>query len=206
MKSIEKYLIYILLLAVAGLYVLHFTTPQSEENHSASNLDTLSGSDKTEKKGRIYYVNTDSVWQQYQYVQEITKQLESKKIQYENQLEKELRQFETEVNDFRSKGPMMSEVEVQIKQRDLVRKESELGKMGEELERKFLSEEKEWNDKLRKKIIDYIELVTKEKSYDYILGYSLTSNIILANDSLDLTAQVVSGLNESYQQEKTEKK
>lgn len=206
MKSIEKYLIYILLLAVAGLYVIHFTAPKSEEIDSAANLDTLSGNVKNEKEGRIYYVNTDSVWQQYQYVQEITEQLESKKLQYENQLDKQLRQFESEVNDFRSKGPMMSEVEVQIKQRDLVRKETELGKMGDELERKFLTEEKEWNDKLRKKIIDYIDLVTKDRSYDYVLGYSLTSNIILANDSLDLTGEVISGLNESYQQEKTEKK
>ena len=171
-----------------------------------ADLDTLSGHEKTEKKGQIYYVNTDSVWQQYQYVQEITEQLESKKLQYENQLDKQLRQFEAEVNDFRSKGPMMTEVEVQIKQRDLVRKESELAKMGEELERKFLSEEKEWNDKLRKRIIDFIDQVTKERSYDYILGYSLTSNIILANDSLDLTDEVISGLNVSYQQEKAEKK
>ena len=79
----------------------------------------------------------------------------------------------------------MSEVELQIKQRDLMRKEGELSKLKEEMEIKIMTEEKEWNDKLRAKIVGYIDEYTKDRNYDYILGFSVTSIIILANDSLD---------------------
>lgn len=195
-----------MLIAVAGLYVLHFTNSSVDESDSEIVADTLKTQERGEKIGRIYYVNTDTVWENYGYVQEVTARLEGRKNQYERQLQTEVSNFEREVNEFREKGAMMSEVELQIKQRSLVQKESELAKMGEELEMKFITEEKEWNDKLRKKIIDFIDQTTSDRNYDYILGYSSQSNIILTNDSLDLTHEVIQGLNAEYESEKAEKK
>jgi len=206
LKTLDKYLIYFLLAAVAGLYFLHFnstSTSTSSDPVSEIEIDTLKAPSKGEKTGRIYYVNTDSVWGKYDFVVEVTARLERMKAQYEAQMEKQLRDFEREVQEFRQKGPMMSEVEVQIKQQALVRKETELGKLSEQLEMKFMQEEKVWNDKLRSRIIDFINEHTKDMSYDYVLGYSISSNIILANDSLDLTDAVIQGLNEAYEFENT---
>ena len=191
---------------MAGLYFLHFnstSTSTSSDPVSEIEIDTLKAPSKGEKTGRIYYVNTDSVWGKYDFVVEVTARLERMKAQYEAQMEKQLRDFEREVQEFRQKGPMMSEVEVQIKQQALVRKETELGKLSEQLEMKFMQEEKVWNDKLRSRIIDFINEHTKDMSYDYVLGYSISSNIILANDSLDLTDAVIQGLNAAYEFENT---
>ena len=68
-----------------------------------------------------------------------------------------------------------------------------------------MQEEKQWNDELREKIIAYIDSHTVNRQYDYILGYSIQSNIILANDSLDLTKDVIRGLNEQYDKTKKTK-
>jgi len=189
-----------------ALYVIQFTGNSPEDvTTEAMAADTLSSEGKGEKSGRIYYVNTDTVWGKYQFVVDVTNRLQNKQSQYEGQIQRELQNFEREVTDFREKGAMMSEVEVQIKQRDLMRKEQELQKMSEDLELRFMNEEKEWNDKLRKKIVDYIREKTSDRSYDYILGYSIASNIIIANDSLDLTSEIVNGLNIDYEMEQSQK-
>jgi outer membrane protein len=193
--------VYILLAAVLGLYIIQFSnTDQTVDNIELS--DSSAVETNTPKQGLIYYVNTDTIWDQYDYVQDALAELGSRKKQYESRLEKQYRSFEAEVTEFQQRGSTMSEVELQIKQRDLMRKEGELNKLKEELEIKILTEEKEWNDKLRAKIVGYIDSYTQDRNYDYILGYSITSNIILANDSLNLTSAVLSGLNEDYRAQK----
>lgn len=157
------------------------------------------------KNGKIYFVNTDSIWANYSYVKDAMAEMTRKKSQYEGRLEKQYREFEAEVGQFQQKGSSMSEIELQLKQRELVRKETELGKLREELELRMMQEEKEWNDKLRAKIVSSIEKYTADRSYDYVLGYSIQSNIILANDSLDLTADVLKGLNDEYNKDKSVK-
>ena len=195
---------YVLLAGMVGLYILHFTGSGNGEIQEDVVLDTLSTQPKGEKVGRIYYVNTDTIWDNYKYVIEALEKMEAKKRQYENQIQSRLQTFEREVTEFRANASMMSEVEAQIKQRDLMRKEQELAKMSEELEIRFINEEKEWNDKLRGKIIGHIEDATSDRSYDYILGYSMQSNIIVANDSLDLTQEILNGLNADYEKSKTQ--
>ena len=189
-------------LAVVVLYILHFTG-NGEIQVEPSN-DTLQTSVDVHKLGLIYYVNTDSVWANYKFVQDVNDDLIAKKQVYESQLQRQLSGFEKDVMEFRNNGANMSQMEVQIQQNDLMKREQELTQLKESLEMKFINEEQEWNAKLRKNIVDYIDSLTSDKNYDYILGYSVTSNIILANDSLELTGEVLNGLNAAYLKMKEE--
>ena len=184
--------------AVVGLYILHFNNSNVASDSPEMN-DSAAVEIPSFNPGKIYYVNTDTIWDKYAYVQDALTKLGNRKSQYENRLEKQYRAFESEVKVFQQTGGGMSEVEQQIKQRDLMRKESELTALKDELEQKILREEKEWNDKLRAKIVGYIDTYTKDRNYDYILGFSITSNIILANDSLNLTKPILDGLNKEYE-------
>ena len=157
------------------------------------------------KHGLIYFVNTDSIWSKYNYVKDAMDDMQARKKNYEGRLESKYREYEKDYTDFQQNGASMTQIEQQLKQRDLMRKESELGKLREELETKIMQEEKQWNDELREKIIAYIDSHTVNRQYDYILGYSIQSNIILANDSLDLTKDVIRGLNEQYDKTKKTK-
>ncbi len=190
---------------MVGLYIIQFSSPSGDPVKDDMSSDTLISQTKGEKTGRIYYVNTDSVWGKYKYVQEITDMMEGKKAQYTAQVERQVRDFEMQVNDLRQKAATMGDMELQIKQRELMSREAELQKMGEELEMRFIQEEQEWNEKLRDKIVNYIDDATKDRSYDFILSYSdITSAIVLANDSLDLTDEIVEGLNRQYDAEQSE--
>lgn len=183
------------------MYFLHFSTDDQQEVHEMLS-DTLARAVEEQAETLIYYVNTDTIWERYEYVQDVLERLEGKRKQYESQMDSRLREFEREVMEFQQSGRGMSEVEMQIKQRDLMEKESKLGELKNDLETRFIDEEKEWNDKIRKKIIDFIENETSDLKYHYILSYSLTSDIVLANDSLNLTDRIVRGLNEEYRDKK----
>ena len=203
MKNIERSLLYLLLAAVGILYIVTFTGNSNEE--VVSDTDSAQVADQQVKHGLIYYVNTDSIWSNYKYVADAMKDMESRKSQYEGRLESRFKEFEKEVGQFQQNGATMTQVEQQLKQRELMRKESELGQLREQLEMKIMQEEQQWNDKLRQKIVSYIDSFTSDRNYDYILGYSRQSNIILANDSLDLTGAILRGLNEEYNLENTAK-
>ena len=70
------------------------------------------------------------------------------------------------------------------------------------LTEKLLAEQDEFNKDLQKKLDDFLAEYNQDKNYDYILSYSKALGfIMLANDQLDITDDVVAGMNELYKQE-----
>ena len=57
------------------------------------------------------------------------------------------------------------------------------------------SEESDMNDSIHNNLTRYLKEYNKEKNYLFILGYQRGSGILLASDSLDITKDVLKGLN-----------
>jgi outer membrane protein len=55
-------------------------------------------------------------------------------------------------------------------------------------------------------IMEYLKKNSSQLNYKYVLGTSFGGNILYANDSLDITKNIVSGLNENYQETKKKAK
>ena len=51
-------------------------------------------------------------------------------------------------------------------------------------------------------IMEYLKENSSQLNYKYVLGTSFGGNILYANDSLDITRNIIKGLNEKYQQTK----
>ena len=60
------------------------------------------------------------------------------------------------------------------------------------------------NEEIRKTIIDYLEGYNNNSQYDYILTYTDQPGgfILIANDSMDITNEVLAGLNANYKKNK----
>jgi len=56
--------------------------------------------------------------------------------------------------------------------------------------------------KLYESILDYLESYNREKGYSVILGKNQTGNVLHAQDELDITKEVVDGLNAKYEADK----
>ena len=72
----------------------------------------------------------------------------------------------------------------------------------EELQDAYGKKLQDMNDMLATKIHDYLKTYNKEKKIDYILGYQKGSGILFAKDELDVTPEVLKGMNETYSKEK----
>jgi outer membrane protein len=75
-------------------------------------------------------------------------------------------------------------------QQELANKELQMQNLGVELEEKNLE--------LNKNVKDYLQKINNGR-FDYILSYSdVIPTILLANPKLDITAEVLNGINEEY--------
>jgi outer membrane protein len=64
--------------------------------------------------------------------------------------------------------------------------------LGEQLQQKQLA----FTEKLQKNIDEYLAIYNKDNKYDFILSYSKVGQILYANKALDITDDVLKGLNE----------
>ena len=58
------------------------------------------------------------------------------------------------------------------------------------------------NDEYLNKLNDYLKRKSGEHNYAYVMGYIRQSNILYAQDSLDITDVVVEGMNAEYDAKK----
>jgi len=177
----------ILVLAVAVLYYLHFN-----QNSSASFQ-----MDFPENMGAqpILYLNTDSLLVNYSLFQESKTKLEAEQIRLENDMKRQAMNLEKEVMDFQQQYGGMTQSQVDKKRDELGRKEQNLMMLREQLSGQLMRQEEELNKKIYDSIYNFLQRYTRGKNVHYILGYSPGGSVIYAKDSLDITQQVIRGLN-----------
>lgn len=196
MKNLLLSLNIILVIAVGYLFYQHFKKPGQ-----AAVTETTSAKAPVVidlKPSSIVYINSDSLWSNYQFVKDIKKQLEKERASSESQFQAKYEQLEKEANEFRDKAQFMSQDQGMKAQQDLMEKEQKLGEWREEAASKLLQNENEKNNMLQNKITEYLKRNYSNSNYTYILGYSAGGGILYANDSLDITTEVINGLNAEY--------
>ncbi|MBK8705582.1 MAG: OmpH family outer membrane protein [Saprospiraceae bacterium] len=72
----------------------------------------------------------------------------------------------------------------------------------ERMTKALVDETTQIQEELQKEVKDILSELRKEKGYNYILNYAPGSGVLMVNDALDITAEVLSRLN----QEKSDKK
>jgi outer membrane protein len=159
---------------------------------------------KEEEPLEVRYVNSDSIWANYDYVKKVRKDLTQKQSEYRTDLEQRMAAFEKEVMAFQEEAPQMSRFEGEQKQKVLMEKEQELGRIQEDLSSKLMNMEDKMNRDIRTTILKYLKKY-KEENVDLILDFSSNSSVLMVEDSLDITKRVLEGLNQEYQAKQKEK-
>lgn len=200
-KNISLLLNVVLIIAVAVLYYLHFAgqAPQREET---TEHDTAAGL-PVFMDMPIYYVNTDTLSAHYEFAKELEKELRQKQDQSEDKFEKEAKRFEKQVMEFQENARFMTQDEGKRKQEELMAREQELAQLEQELSIRLREDQEKLNRELRERIIKYIRDSRKNRNFSYILGYSkMENNILVGHDSLDITREMLKGLNAEYEESK----
>jgi len=196
MKNTSVALNVVLVIAVAVLYYLHFKKPKEETIPATTTTITtalpvpVSGVAPT-----IVFINTDSLLDKYSFYKTKKAEFENKRDKAESELKAESDKLQGDAADYQQHAGVMADAERQKTEEQLMRRQQSLMKKKDDMMEKLDNEQSKFSDELHAKIVSYAKEFNKGKNYSYILAYQKGSGIILANDSLDITAHILEGLN-----------
>jgi outer membrane protein len=203
MKNFLLPLNIILALAVAILFFLFFNQKPAKVEAKGT---TVSTDTFTQKELKIAYVDLDSIQENYTYYKEKMDEFERRKDNADRDLNNAFQKIENERIAFVQKGNAITQVEAENFQREYTRKMQNLETQKKSLENNIQQDGVKTMEELKKKINEFLLEYNQTRGYSYIFSYSSTINILFYKDTaLNITNEVVSGLNDSYNKTKGKK-
>ena len=152
-------------------------------------------------EGSTVFVRMDSLLNQYDMFMDLRTELEEKVKKAQSDLEVKGRAFERDVTDFQDKvnKGLLTRSESQKRADELTRREQQLREEQQRTSMELEDEQMVLLNRVSQNIDDYIKVYNQEKNYSLILNTSAGNNTVLwGNPGLDITTDVVKGLNEAY--------
>lgn len=198
MKKFTLIFNIVLALAVVALFVLHFT--------SKSGKSTVASNGKTETSTELSanftaaWVNVDTVLNSYDMYFDMRKELEVNSRKLEAELNAKSRTFEKEAMDFQDKVQkgLVTRSEAQQLQTTLANKEQELYRLRDEMRMQLAEEEQVKLRKIQNSITEFLKEYNEDKGYHIILSSTFGGPMLYGHPALDITNDVVKGLNTKY--------
>lgn len=196
--SSKKYTrIFPIALAVVGLAACQ------PSGQTKSNASTDTASTQTSAVEKIVYVNSDSLLNNYEYFKEVRTRFEEKAKKAQADLQAKGNAFQKEVADYQKNAATMTAEQRANTEERLARKQEELGRLNQNASADLAKQEGEENEKLYNRVADYLKKHAEKKGYKLVLTYSTANPTVLyADKSLEVTKEVVDGLNAEYKSEK----
>jgi len=187
-KNLSLALNIVLVIAVGVLYYLHFSGSKGSAGASNGLSSDLS----------VAYINSDSLLTKYEYFKEIQKKIEEKRGKLEAEYGNRAQGLQTEIENFQRNGQNMSIAQARAVEEDLMKKQQNLMRYQESLSQELMAEEGKLQNELYDKIALYLKEYGTQNNLQLVLTYSKGSGVLFASDSLNITEQVLTGLNAAY--------
>ncbi len=192
----------VLTVAVIVLFVLHFTSKSG-----SSSLSTGAESSAA-PAGSIVYIQLDSLMSKYDLFNDLKSGLETKAQSIQDDLSKKGKAFERDYNDFNEKiqKGLITSSQAESLQRQLASRQQELQSLSQQKQMEMQEEESVLLRNVVDRLEKYLKKYNEEKRYSLILTTSGTPGSIMQGDSsMNITNEVVKGLNEEYIKERNKK-
>jgi len=186
----------ILTIAVAALFVLFFTSKKDSDR-----IAIPEGSEVTAKKGDVVYIQLDTLVNQYDMYNDLKSEFEVKFNSVQDDLSKKSRAFQNDATDFQNKVKkgLLTRSQAESLQNSLTSRQTELQQYSQKKQRDMQEEEQVMINRVMDAINTYIKKYNKTHNYSLIISTSTSTNVImLGNPSLDITNDVLKGLNDEY--------
>lgn len=205
MKKISLWLNIALIIAVAVLYFLFFTG-KGKISKSDVSINEETGQ-QIDRSYPIAYVNMDTLYSKYNMFIDKRDAYLQKRDESQAELQLKMSTLERQAMDFQneySKG-LMTRTKAQMVQQELGQKEQELYATRDNLAMQLSEEEQVMNRQILNSIVEYLKVYNNEHNYKYILSSTFGGQVLYTDSSLNITYDVLKGLNEKYAIEKGKK-
>jgi outer membrane protein len=189
----------VLLLGLIGIYILHFTSTPS----SKVNADAVA---PIQKEGglTIAYVDTDTLLAKYQYAKDLEAELLAYKTQQEQYGKQQMEKFQNDYQNYLKNGANMTLTQQQEKEADLKQRAEKMSTLEQELTAKIMERQMAENTKLLNAIFAFVrEYNMQNQQFDIIMRKTFdNSPSLYMNPGMDITQEILDGLNEEYKKVK----
>lgn len=193
MKNLSLILNAVLLVAVAVLFYLQFARPGT----SGTDASTAAPGEV-----KLAFINSDSVLKYYDYFKVNRDRLEDKAKKMDNEFRNRAQSLQNEFNNYQRNLSNLTIGQAKAIEQDLANKEQNLQVYRQSLAQDLSNEQTKMNDELYTKVTGFLKSYGQEKGLSVVLKFDQASDVLYAGESIDITKDVIAGLNSAYQAEK----
>lgn len=197
MKQVSIIINVVLAVGLAVLYYLHFSSNTSTPSPEASNTGVQGDI-------RIAYINADSVLTHYEFYKVNRDKLEAKSKKLDADLNNRAQGLQREITSYQNTAGNLTRGQAMAVEEDLTKKQQNLRVYQERLAQELAIEENKFNKELYDRITAYLKEYGTQNGIHAVLKFDLTSDLLYAGDAIDITKDVIVGLNEGYNSDKTQ--
>jgi len=186
---------HVILFAVAAALSLTACQKSAEE---AEETAENTGAETTGLK--IAYVEMDSLITQYQLYKDYEEELTRKGTNIQSTLAQKQRTLEQHAAAMQKKyesNGFTTRDELERAQNNIQAEQQQLQELADRLQTDFAQEQARVNQEARDSIQAFLRSYNKTKKYDYVL-VKAGDNMLVANPKMDITKEVIKGLNKRY--------
>ena len=196
MKKANLIINIVLIIAVAALFVLHFTG-----NGKVSQAPVSGNGSTTASRGDIVYINLDTLVNQYDMYNDLRSELQGKFSAIENDLNKQGRALQNDIQSFQEKMQkgLLTRSQAESMNNDLAQRDQDLRNLTIQKQTEIQEEESVMYNKVMDAITTYVTKYNQDRQYALILTTTAaTTTVINGDNALDITQEILDGLNAEY--------
>ena len=182
--------------AFAALFTFTNCTTEQPQGSAAPQGEQMG----TAKGIKIAFVDIDSLLTNYEFSKNINKEMLRKEENMRMTLSEKAKEIQADIDDFTRKlqnNVYATQQRAEEEQARILKREEAYNKLTERLSSELAAESQKNNIILRDSINSFLKEYNKSAGYDLIIS-RLGDNLLYANDALDITKEVINGLNERY--------
>lgn len=193
MKNASLIFNVVLLVAVAVLFYLHFSSNKKEvAKNTSSPLSVVTPGDS-----KIAYFEMDSIDNALLLVKDVREELSKEEGRVDNELAGLQKRYNDRVTQYQSQGQNLSAAESEKINREILQMQQSFSATQQQLQQKFRDLQMRKRQQVNTTIMDFLNQYNKDKRFSYIFAYE--PGFMFYKDSIyNITADLIKGLNAQY--------
>lgn len=192
-----------LTLGIAAAMVLAFSLTGCNNTAGSAAQAPTATSDSTAVAGSIVYFNLDKVMSGYDMANDLRSVLETKVGSIQSEIDRRGKKLEKDVKDFQDKidKGLLTRSVAEVQQQKLQQQQNQYQQYAMQKQQEIAEEQQVTLNQIANAINEYVLKFNADKKYALILtttGDILPAPVVTGDPSLDITDEILKGLNDEY--------
>ena len=193
----------LILSLVAAALTLSTTSCKTGEGKT----DEGSAETKAIASGSIVYFDLDKVLDEYDMANDLRSEVETKVAAIQKDVNRRQKNLEDGINDFQNKinKGLMTSAAAADTQKKLQQQEANFQQYAQQKQAEIMEEQQVMMNQIADAIKTFVEQYNEDKKFALILSNQASVPVIAGDPSLNITEEIIAGLNAQYVKTKNEK-